>query len=188
MSFSLEVPMVMQTSPPSPIEELVSPRRSASFHVSSTPQFPPTYSPTPTSPVYTPFTASAPRLDDVFQPLQFGNLLPESKEDIRPVSWMSEASTCSTIPSPLFDSFPAVPQDSPLPINSGFSHTQGHARNASRPSLPLSVPSFFDATPLSSTPVGSEFVPNPSPFLRSATSSTLRPVTMPPQSSAEQYR
>jgi hypothetical protein len=188
ISFQLEVPMALKTGPPSPVEELVSPRRSASLHVTSSSQFPPVYSPMPTSPVYTPFTATAPRPDDVFQPLRIDGLLPEPKEPVRPTSWVSVNSTSSSIPSPLFDSFPAVPQAAPLPTSAGFSHTNGHIRNAPRPSLPLSLPSFFDATPLSSTPVGSEFVSNLSPFLRSATTSTLRPATMPPQSGTEHYR
>lgn len=177
VSFSLEVPVVQDVVPPSPLDDLVSPRRSSSLNVTSTSQFPPVYSPMPTSPVYTPHMhSSAMRLEEVSQPLHVDALLPGPAENTRPSSWASADSTTSSIPSPLFDSFPAVPHAAAPPPSAGFTH---HV-------LPLSLPSFFDANPLSSTPVGSEFITNPSPFLRSAT--ITRPVTMPPQGSTEYQR
>ncbi|KAF5369176.1 hypothetical protein D9615_009955 [Tricholomella constricta] len=53
VSFALDVPTLRENDLPSPPEELVSPRRSASLYVASTSQFPPVYPAKPTSPVYT---------------------------------------------------------------------------------------------------------------------------------------
>ncbi|RDB22214.1 hypothetical protein Hypma_010704 [Hypsizygus marmoreus] len=254
ISFTLQVPLEDETDLPSPPEELVSPRRSASLYVASTSQFPPVYSARPTSSVYTPLpsvsakqygqpqeppssiesvfaeklvspkfnerpagakdplaieslfsakptspvytphhTSSNFRLDPapteaythphhlstrgamkseetitiVESPLAESLLPSPTPNGARPESWMSEDSSfssISSIPSPIFDSFPSVP--SPPPAT-------GRYEKSSRPSLPL-TPSFFEPAPLSSTAVGTEFLPAPSPFVRSATVGHMR--------------
>ncbi|KAF8077560.1 hypothetical protein FPV67DRAFT_1647719 [Lyophyllum atratum] len=267
LSFSLAVPALGEQDLPSPPEELVSPRRSASLYVASTSQFPPVYSAKPTSPVYRPLPpmGGLPRqeatqplgLDSIFSekltspvftphpghhPEETQNLdalfsakptspvytphptqethnmaalfsakptspvytphLPviamRSEETItesvlatspgadsllpspqnynsRPDSWVSDFSmdsSTSSIPSPFFDSFPSVPDDTPLPPA-----LPGRQRNFNRPSLPLPNGSFFEPAPLSSTAVGAEFFSAaPSPFVRSA---TVRSATLP---------
>ncbi|KAH0583434.1 hypothetical protein H2248_009062 [Termitomyces sp. 'cryptogamus'] len=122
----------------------------------------------PTSPVYTPHApALAMRSQETItdSPTLLSSL---KKETESPNSWMSDISmesSTSSIPSPLFDSFPSVPQEMPLPPA-----LAGRQRNFNKPSLPLpAAPSFFESAPtLSSSAIGAEFLAGPSPFAKSA--------------------
>ena len=186
IGFSLEIPGIDDGDIllPSPQPELVSPRRSKSFQSTSVPQFPPIYTPVPTSPVYTPHKQpsttlrTALRPEDAMQPLHIDSIFLTGNPSDRttsPVSeGVSEESSSSSILSPLFDSFPSVPTvTSPsLPESPLLAQGNGHKRppTMTRPSLPPTTPSFFDAAPLSSAVVGAEFLPGMSPaFARSAT-------------------
>ncbi|KAG6915743.1 hypothetical protein DXG01_010040 [Tephrocybe rancida] len=136
----------------------------------------------PTSPVYTPHLPTlAMRSEETIT--DSPTLLPSPGQQGRPSSWLSEASmdsSASSIPSPFFDSFPSVPDETPMPPA-----LPGRQRNFNKPSLPIpAVPSFFEtAPPLSSTVVGSEFF-GPSSFVKSA---TVRSATLP-RVSGEQHR
>jgi len=202
ISFSLDVtgPESSNTPLPSPQPDLVSPRRSKSFHTVSNSQFPPLYTPTPTSPVYTshltPTTLrSALRPEDAMQPLHIDSLF-LTKEPDRPTSLVSEGvsegSSNSSIFSPLFDSFPSVPASTSPPLSDSpclpYDHRLDRLQNTTRQTLPsaapssfFDVPSFFDAAPLSSAVVGAEFLP--SPFPRSP--AAARSATLPRQVSHE---
>jgi len=185
IGFSLEIPGIEDGDIllPSPQPELASPRRSKSFQSTSVPQFPPIYTPVPTSPVYTPHkqpstVRSVLRPEDAMQPLHIDSVFLAGKSSGGTTSpgseGISEESSNSSILSPLFDSFPCVPTvTSPsLPESPLLSQGNGHKRPPiiTRPSLPLATPSFFDAAPSSSAVVGAEFLPGMSPaFARSAT-------------------
>jgi len=197
VAFSLQVasPKNSDTILPSPQPHLVSPRRSKSFQATSASHFPPLYTPVPTSPVYTPNQPpssyrSALRPEDAMQPLHIDSPFLAGKEQVRPTSLggVSENSSNSSILSPLFDSFPSVPTttspslpDSPL-VSHGLGHGHDH-QTTTRPTLPLTIPSFFDSAPLSLALVGAEFLPSPSPFPRSP--GAARSATLPPRVSSE---
>jgi hypothetical protein len=186
IGFSLDIPSPeISDVLPSPQPDLVSPRRSKSFQSTSVPQFPPIYTPVPTSPVYTPHNQpstlrTALRPEDAMQHLHIDASFLTGKSPTRTTSPISEgiseeSSSNSSILSPLFDSFPSVPTStSPsLPESPFLSLGNGRDRPQIaplRPTLPLATPSFFDSAPLSSAVVGAEFLPGASPaFARSAT-------------------
>lgn len=191
--FSVDVPIpeLSDTLLPFPQPESGSPRRSKSFQTMPTSQFPPIYTPVPTSPVYTPQKSpaglrTALRPEDAMQSLHIDSFL-TGKELHRPTSLLSEGvsegSSHSSFISPLFDSFPSVPTStSPsLPDSPYVVHGQDdrpviseHPVAPTHPKLALRAPSFFDAAPLSSAVVGAEFLPGPSPAPPS--------VTLPPMS------
>ena len=185
IGFSLDIPGIEDGDIllPSPQPELVSPRRSKSFQSTPVPQFPPIYTPVPTSPVYTPHgqlttLRSVLRPEDAMQPLHIDSVFLAGKSSGRttsPVSeGISEESSNSSILSPLFDSFPSVPTITSPSLPESPLLSQGNEHKCppivTHPSLPPPTASFFDAAPLSSAVVGAEFLPGVSPaFARSAT-------------------
>ncbi|KAG5650630.1 hypothetical protein H0H81_011543 [Sphagnurus paluster] len=130
------------------------------------------FSAKPTSPVYTPHHAAMKSHETITDSLASPkpeSLLPSPKHphDHR-ASWVSDFSmdsSTSSIPSPFFDSFPSVPDDTPLPPA-----LTGRQRNFnSRPA----TQSFFDSAPLASSTMSTEFFgPSPSAYPRT------RPATM----------
>ncbi|KAG5643222.1 hypothetical protein DXG03_001343 [Asterophora parasitica] len=141
------------------------------------------FSAKPTSPVYTPHIPAMKSEETITDSLMPSpnpsSLLPSPQHHnsnrsswISGVSDLSMDSSTSSIPSPFFDSFPSVPEDTPLPPA-----LPGRRRNFHRPSLPLPAPSFFEPAPLSSAAVGSEFSPAPTPILHRLVAKETRKAT-----------